>query len=330
MISTRQPIRTTILHIRSKDSNQIDPLLNTVFSVQLASAIEATQYQEIHAQVISAEIPNSAYNISSAVKNDTIVYNTTETLTLPPKNYNPTELLRVINDDSSFPFTATRDRFTNKITFTNNTETGVVINWTSSLANKLLGFGEAPDQTVYDGGTTTSPGMLDLATIHSIFIKSDLASGNVLSTRAGQSTTLQKISIDVNGFGIIYLNQQDFRTVSVLQTPNISYITFRLTDQNDNLLDLNDINYEFSIQFMIFDRPSNERRTIQQQPEQQRPQQRPIPIIQQQPNPSPMVSSNSIEIVDEITADETHPIQGKTDIEHVAEKTILDNIIDNL
>ena len=296
MISTRQPIRTTILHIRSKDSNQIDPLLNTVFSVQLASAIEATQYQEIHAQVISAEIPNSAYNISSAVKNDTIVYNTTETLTLPPKNYNPTELLRVINDDSSFPFTATRDRFTNKITFTNDTVSSHTINWTSSLANKLLGYGEASDETVVGSGTTTSLGMLDLATIHSIFIKSDLASGNVLSTRAGQSTTLQKISIDVNGFGIIYLNQQDFRTVSVLQTPNIS----------------------------------NERRTIQQQPEQQRPQQRPIPIIQQQPNPSPMVSSNSIEIVDEITADETHPIQGKTDIEHVAEKTILDNIIDNL
>ena len=325
MISTRQPIRTTILHIRSKDATQTDPLLNTVFNIQLASAIEATADQEIHAQVISAEIPNSCYNISPSVKNDTIVYNGTSVLTLPPKNYNPTELLRVINDDANFPLIASRDKFTNKITFTNNTETGVVINWTSSLANKLLGFGEAPDQTVYDGGTTTSPGMLDLATIHSIFIKSDLASGNVLSTRAGNSTTLQKISIDVNGFGIIYLNQQDFRTISVLQTPSISRINFRLTDQNDNLLDLNDINYEFSIQFMIFNRPSSERRAIQQ-PEQRRP----IPIIQQQPNPSPMVESNSIEIVDEITADDTHPIEGKTHLEHVAEKTILDNIIDNL
>ena len=56
MISTRQPIRTTILHIRSKDSNQIDPLLNTVFSVQLASAIEATQYQEIHANPTAKEL----------------------------------------------------------------------------------------------------------------------------------------------------------------------------------------------------------------------------------------------------------------------------------
>jgi ABC-type phosphate transport system ATPase subunit len=118
------------------------------------------------------------------------------------------------------------------------------------------------------------------------------------------------------------LNQQDFRTMSVLQTPSISHINFRLTDQNDNLLDLNDINYEFSIQFMIFNRPISER----QQPEQRRQ----IPIIQQQPNPQPMVESNNIEIVDELTADDTHPIQGKTHIEHVAEKTILDNIIDNL
>lgn len=322
MISTRQPIRTTILHLRSKDATQLDPLLNTVFSVQLSSAVEATQDQEIHAQIISAEIPNSAYNISPAVKNNTIFYNGTSVLTLPPKNYNPAELLRVINEDANFPFTATRDRFTNKITFTNDTASSHTINWTSSLANKLLGFGEAPDQAIVGSGTTISPGMLDLATIHSIFIKSDLASGNVLSTRAGQSTTLQKISIDVNGFGIIYLNQQDFRTISVLQTPSISHINFRLTDQNDNLLDLNDINYEFSIQFMIFNRPISER-----QPEQRRT----IPIIQQQPNPSPMVESNNIEIVDEITtADDTHPIEGKTHIEDVAEKTILDNIIDNL
>ncbi len=44
-------------------------------------------------------------------------------------------------------------------------------------------------------GTTTSSGMVDLATIHSIMIKSDLAAGNVLSTRAGNSTPLQKISM---------------------------------------------------------------------------------------------------------------------------------------
>lgn len=329
MISSRQPIRTTILHVRSKDASQIDPSLNTNFSIQLSSAVVAAADEEIHAQMISAEIPYSCYNISPSVKNDTIVYNTNQTFTLPPKNYNVSELLRVINADASFPLSVTHDKYTNKLTFTNSTVSSHTINWTSSLANKLLGYGEATDEIILSGGTTTSPGMLDLATIHSFFIKSDLASGNVLSTRAGNSTTLQKISVDTNGFGIVYLNQQDYRTVSVLQKPSISNITFRMTDQNDNLVDLNDINYEFSIQFMVFRRPPSQplierptRRAIQQ-----------LEPIQEQPIPQPMVNGNSLEIIDDVvedTANDTHPIEGKTHLEHVAEKTILDHIIDNL
>lgn len=322
MISVRQPIRTTILHVRSKDAQQLSTSLNTNFEVNLVSAIECGADEEIHAQMISAEIPYSCYNISPAVNNNTIVYDSNQTFTFPAKNYDPKELLRVINDDATIPFTVTRDKYTNKLTFTNNTPDSHTINWTSSLANKLLGYGEASDETIASGATTTSPGMLDLATIHSFFIKSDLASGNVLSTRAGNSTTLQKISVDTNGFGIVYLNQQDYRTVSVLQKPSISNIVFRITDQNDFLLDLNDINYEFSIQFMIYKIPVKEQGRRVGEPRQ--------PIIQQ-PNPQPLVSGNDVEIVEEkITADDTHVVEGKTQIEKEAERTILDHIIDGL
>jgi hypothetical protein len=330
MISVRQPIRTTILHIRSKDADQISGDLNTNFTVQLVSAIECAQDEEIHAQLISAEIPNSCYNISSAVNNNTIIYDTDQTFTFPAKNYDPKELLRVMNDDATFPFTVARDKYTNKLTFTNNTPDSHDLNWTSSLARKLLGFGEAADETVAAGATTTSPGLLDLATIHSFFIKSDLAAGNVLSTRAGNSTTLQKISVDVNGFGIVYLNQQDYRTVSVLQKPSVSFITFRLTDQNDRLLDLNDVNYEFSLQFMIFKIPGREgaRRRGEEAPPPPRAVAEPI---YQQPPPQPMVDGNDIAIVEEErTADSTHRIEGKTELEKEAEKTILDHIIDGL
>ena len=46
-----------------------------------------------------------------------------------------------------------------------------------------------------------------------------------------------------------------------------------------------------------------------------------------------MVQGNSLEIIDDVVeenANDTHPIDGKTEIEKVAEKTILDAIIDNL
>jgi hypothetical protein len=318
-----KPIRTTILHIRSKDAKQIGDL-NSNFSVDLVSAIESGENEEIHAQLISAEIPYSCYNISSAVNNNTIIYDTNQTFTFPSQNYDVKELLRIINENATFPFEVAHNKYTNKLTFTNNTPDSHTINWTSSLANKLLGYGLADDETIASSGTTTSPGMLDLATIHSIFIKSDLSSGNVISTRAGNSTTLQKISIDVNSYGIVYLNTSDYRTISILQKPSISHITFSLTDQNNNLLDLNQINYEFSIQFLVYpkNRPQERRALFEErQPRQQM-------IVQPSP-PKPEVAGNEIaEIVE--SADDTHPVEGKTDIEKVAEKTILDHIIDGL
>ena len=335
-----RPKRTTIVHIRSKDADQINPDLNTNFRVNLVSPIECAQTEEIHAQLISAEIPNSAYNVSSQVGNNTIVYNTSSSYILPAKNYDIDELVRVITAEASFPFSATFDEFTGKITFTNTSVSAVVLNWDLSSASKLLGFAQNSSPSIAAGASVSGLGMADLATIHAVMVKSDLAAGNVLSTRAGNSTTLQKISIDVNSYGIIYLNQQDYRTISVLQKPVVDLITFRLTDQNDNLLDLNDINYEFSLQFMIFDKPQiGTRRAIEEQTATGRPMVRSQPIdipgqtvMTGVPEPQPMVRGNDVFFMEEDVkeADDTHPVVGKTQIEKVAEKTILDHIIDNI
>ena len=335
MNSILKPKRITIVHIRSKDANQKNANLNTEFSINLVSPVECGQQEEIHAQVISAEIPNSAYNVSTQVENNTIIYDDTSSFILPSKNYDIDELVRVITAEGSFPFSATFDEFTGKITFTNTDSSSHTLNWTLSNAKKVLGFGLSADDVVGAGATSVSTGMADLATIHAIMIKSDLAAGNVLSTRAGNSTTLQKISIDVNTFGIVYLNQQDFRTVSVLQKPVIDSINFRLTDQNDNLLDLNDINYEFSIQFMIFDKQGiGRRRLIEEQVAVSAPINIPRPqerqtLLSGTPNPSPMVQGNDVFIMEE-EADDTHPVEGKTQIENIGERTILDALIDNI
>ena len=333
MNSILKPKRTTIVHIRSKDANQKNADLNTEFSINLVSAVECSQEEEIHCQVISAEIPNSCYNVSAQVENNKIIYDDTSTFIFPDKNYDVDEVVRVINDDATFPFTVTFDYYTGKMTFTNSDISNHTLNWSLSNAKKVLGFGLAADVVVAPAGTSISSGIVDLATIHAIMIKSDLAAGNVLSTRAGNSTTLQKISIDVNTFGIVYLNTSDFRTVSILQKPVIDMINFRLTDQNDRLLNLNDINYEFSIQFMIFDKPQfGRRRLIEEQVaipiNIPRPQARQT-LLSGTPNPNPMVQGNDVFIMEE-EADDTHPVENKTQIEAVGERTILDALIDNI
>tara|TARA_R110001599_G_scaffold93319_1_gene243592 strand:- start:1498 stop:1959 length:462 start_codon:yes stop_codon:yes gene_type:complete len=148
-----------------------------------------------------------------------------------------------------------------------------------------------------------------------------MATGNVISTRIGNSTTLQKISVDVNSNGIIYLNQSDFRQVSVSQSNIIDSITFRITDQNDNLLQLNNVNFELSFLFEVFPRYNqnneNERRrsviTTNKQSISDIPTQ---PMVIARPN------GNNQDI------DNTHPIENTTEVEHKANRLVLDGLLD--
>ena len=150
-----------------------------------------------------------------------------------------------------------------------------------------------------------------------------MATGNVLSTRAGNSTTLQKISVDVNSNGIIYLNQSDFRQISVSQVNVIDNINFRITDQNDNLLQLNNVNFEISFIFNIYskytpDDNDNNRRSLMNTVNQAINN---IPTQNMILN-QPVLNQNNTDI------DSTHPIENKTEIEHKADRLVLDNLLD--
>ena len=331
-----QPLSTTILHIRSKDAEQISEL-NSAFTVNLIQPLNSASNQEIHISLISAELPNSMYNISESIRNNTFVYtlpNQSPTVfVFPTQNYTIAELLRVLNTiNSSLSFT--HNKFTNKITISNTLGEDILLNFTQSKCRKVLGF-RSLDLACGDT-SVQSQGMADLATIHSIFVKSNLAAGNVLSTRAGNSTTLQKISIDVDTYGIIYLNTSDYITVNITQKNVIDHISFRLTDQNDNLLDFNDINFEFTLMFQTYPirvQPSLRRTLEQEDPEPPLPPlgllgntfQTIDPVIQNVDVKRPVKISGNVRVEPTEPPNEPQP-----SLSHVAERTVLDHIIDNL
>jgi len=318
-----QPINSTILHIRSKDATQLVSGFNTDFNVNLVNPININQNQEIHISMMSAEIPYSFYNISSNLNNNIIKYDTTETLTFVNQDYSILDVRDFFNNNTAFAniFTTTYDTQKNKLSFLNKTGATHTIDLNNSTINKVIGFDESDTQrTITAGSTLESDYVCNLATIHSIFVKSSMATGNVISTRIGNSTTLQKISVDVNSNGIIYLNQSDFRQISVSQSNIIDSITFRITDQNDNLLQLNNVNFELSFLFEVFPRYNqnneNERRrsviTTNKQDINSIPTQ---PMVIARPN------GNNQDI------DNTHPIEGKTAIEHASNRLVLDNLL---
>ncbi len=316
-LTTIQPIRSVVLHIRSKDASQLTPNFNTNFEVDLKAPIAITPDEELHIFLSQAEIPYSFYCISSDLNNNILKYDVDGTLTFPNQNYTPDELIRVMNDDSTFSsiFNTTYNRFTNKITITNNSGETKELNWTESTINKVLGFGsKTSDDSLTAGSSVSSPDMVNLATVHSILVHSNLSQANVLSTRSGNSTILQKISIDVNAYEIIYLNQDDFRTYSVSFQPVVDRLVFKLTDQNNQLLNLNNINYEMSLIFNVYPKYTDRDANILRQN-----------IVQPPPTLMPNIQTP---ITRQTQIDDTHPIEGVSEIEDDSKKIILDSLLE--
>ena len=326
------PLRQYVLHVRSKDVER-EGLLNSHIFVDMAEPINIdARNEEIHQIILSAELPYSFYNISGDIKNNEIKYSDSGvdyTFTLPTKDYDINELVRVITADTNFPFTATYDKFTMKITLTSTSANTVTLKWTQSNSFTVLGFSNAIDVDVVSAGTTISDNIIDLATIHSLMIKSNTASNMVFSTRAGFSQTVQKVSVDVNSGAIIYLNQNDSRQHTVINS-NVDMLDLRITDQNDNLVNFNNINYEITVGFFIY--PLNRvsvpreiqgrgRRVLQPPPTTAL-----VPPVQQNPL-RPFTPQNIIrEDINTVNDIDNH----ETDIEHKGKRLIIDEVIDRI
>lgn len=325
------PLRQYVLHVRSKDVER-EGLLNSHIFVDMAEPINIdARNEEIHQIILSAELPYSFYNISGDIKNNEIKYSDSGvdyTFTLPTKDYDINELVRVITADTNFPFTATYDKFTMKITLTSTSANTVTLKWTQSNSFKVLGFSNAIDVDVVSAGTTISDNIIDLATIHSLMVKSNTASNMVFSTRAGFSQTVQKVSVDVNSGAIIYLNQNDSRQHTVINS-NVDMLDLRITDQNDNLVNFNNINYEITVGFFIY--PLNRvsvpreiqgrgRRVLQPPPTTAL-----VPPVQ---NPLRPFTPQTIirEDINTVNDIDNH----ETDIEHKGKRLIIDEVIDRI
>ena len=324
-INIVQPIRTQIIHIRSKDADQLTPGFNTNFVVNMKTALSTSSTEEVHISLMSVEIPYSFYNISSDLENNVLKYTSGGTLyvlSFGNRDFDVFQLIDFMNDSNnhiSTVFTTTYDVQTNKISMLNKSGATIVINWSQSNVNKEMGYlVDEADESVPNGSSSVSRFVVNLATIHSILIKCpSVGSSNVISTRSGNSTILQKVSVDVNSFGIIYMNMSDFRQTTISQASVIDQMIFSLTDQNDRLLQMNNCNFEFSILFEVFpkyDPQANNRRMLGGSVSQRNPD-RQQPFIER------------VEPAPEISDDSSHPVDGKSQIEHDVDRTILDSLI---
>lgn len=250
-----------LLFIRSKEVVQLTSNFNSNMKIDLQSGISRNNaLQDIHLQLNSCEIPHSFYNFSSNLQNINLYVDGSSSLVLTEQHYDIYELVAFITA-SSFPYSATFDSQKNKITLTNTDATSHTINFSQTDSLKLstaLGFNQT-DRVVGSGASLTSDFSVNLNTIHSIFVHTNLAVNNVITTTNGNiRNIIQKIPVkSMYGEIINYSPTENINFSGVLNTNEIKSLEISLRDQNDLLIDFNNVNFEISLIFEVHNREVN-------------------------------------------------------------------------
>jgi hypothetical protein len=274
-----------LLFVRSKEVVLLDSNLNSNLKIDLQAGITRNNaLQDIHIQLNSCEIPHSFYNFSSNLNNINLFLDGSSSLVLTEQHYDIYELVAFITS-ASFPYSATFNIQTNKITLTNTDSTSHIINFSETSSQKLataLGFKNV-DVTVGSGASITSDNSVNLNTIHSIFVHTNLPVSNVITTTQGNlRTIIQKIPVKCQFGEVINYNPYENGIFSVVINKNeINSLELSLRDQNDILIDFNNVNFEISLLFEIHQKELNgDRRSL--------PIPIPLPNLDRTPTPRPI------------------------------------------
>lgn len=242
-----------MVHIRSKDCTQLTTDFNSHLQVELASPIERIPGHRFHISLSSAEIPFTWYNVSAHLVSRQIEVDSATSLNLAEGNYNIYDLVTAVTADATFPYSMTYDIKTNKVTLTNTDASGHTINFSSDNSrelSKMLGF-DRVDRTLLAGATLVSDGAVNLRPVHSMFLYSNLAASNVLTSTYGGNieNILDKIPLgNVDPLQVIaydYYETAPFSTI--ITTDAVQSFQVSLRDQNSRLIQLNGARYELSL-----------------------------------------------------------------------------------
>lgn len=193
--------------------------------------------------LISMSIPHSYYNINE--NNNTLIYTVnsiTYTLTFTKKNYNISDFTTYLNSIMT-GFVITYDSNTNKFTFYNSTYSTFNIS-SSSTCLTLLGLSSVLSTTINYLYSDTG---VDLSYTKSIYVNVNL-NLNTIDSRNNLSynNVLTQIPVEMNYLGIeTYKNLNNISYI--LNETKITNLEIFLTDDNDDVIDLNNCNWDCTI-----------------------------------------------------------------------------------
>jgi hypothetical protein len=240
-------------NIRSRECAQVGSL-NTDIIVNMPLSIVIPEDSICEMSLVSAEIPLSFYNISSDLINNVFSYYisgnpTLQNITIPDGNYTVDTLMLEIND-SQGDFSLTYDDTFNKffVTLISPAYDLILLYDVNNFNNQI--FGISQNQLFISSGYMT--GVVNLASVHSLQIRTSLNTGSTISTSNPNSNVCQKIPLQVNAYGIIIHNtSNNYIQKSYIKAGSIKTFSLQITEQNNKLINLLGCVYELSFLFKI-------------------------------------------------------------------------------
>ncbi len=258
-----QPSRMVFLD--SQDCTQFTKLTSH-YLFGFKDAIETGPNEGMLVSLSSASIPYSFYNIRAGI-NDTLHYNTDQTITIPPGNYSANQLGKAIV--AAFPngvtgVTASYDKVTQKYTFTSSSSLKFHFDADkhNSIKNELgfSGFEGVATIQPASNNSNVSTSAADLnGSVHAIYVRTNLATKSVMESQTGGvSDILAKIDINTDPGGVITLDPNQVSHEALIHTAGVKHIEVRITDERNRLLDLNGLHSQIGLRFrFVTTKPSD-------------------------------------------------------------------------
>jgi len=262
-----QVVNEYLIHLRTEDCLKLNGTLNSYFQFILKPSIAVSDTKNmLSIKLSTAEIPYSFYTVNAYNNSFNIIENGVPSLiTLPKGSYDIFQFRDLIRDElGAGTYIVTVSINTGKMNISNPTLATLGINFTSD-AFKLMGFSNQTYSALAIDGLT-SPNVMSLFSVTGIYLKSNLSGFNIYNSRLNNnlSSILQLIQIDADPFNMINYRSTTDAFITKLNDKNIDQLTFRITDAEDNLIDFNCVDFEFTLK--VFEIKKEKAEIREQQP----------------------------------------------------------------
>ena len=249
---------TRLIVLSSANASQLNGTLKSELLYDFKSLlVEDPTIIHVTCGVVNAQIPVSFYTVNEY---NNVLDTSIGVITITKGNYTSASLIKELKGQFlalSYTMVITINSVTGKLSFTGTTD----FTFTASSSFVILGF----DGTITSTANVLSaPFPLNLLGIQQIKVTSNaLACYNSSSSGLGETNLLGVIQNTAPPFGMILYN--NLNSFGILKNTRVSQLDIQLTDETNQFIDFNNIDFTLTIQMTIFRKVNTEKNTYLKQ-----------------------------------------------------------------